>query len=357
VIVPEPVVVPEAPLIVTVYVPAVVPGLPVPPPPLLLLLPPQPMTPSDRHMTTAAVSSAGRLRLRFGTAKNSSSASAVPPPEGHSRRIMRLSAVDAAVVVTVSVEVCAPVPVIVTEVGDRTHCAGSLAATGLIEQLSATVPVKPLVGVTEIVDVLPVVAPGTTLIADPLNVNPGAAVTVSATVVDAVKAPEVPLMVTVTGPPTVAPLLADSVSTCVPATVPAAKIAVTPLGRPEAASATLPVNPPTLATVIVLVEVLPCTTDSVAGAAVSVKLAGTFTVSAMVVEAVSAPDVPVIVTVAGPPTAALLLAVSVTMLELVAGLVEKLAVTPLGRPVAASVTLPVKLFAPETVMVSVLLLP
>ena len=79
--------------------------------------------------------------------------------------------------------------------------------------------------------------------------------------------------------------------------------------------------------------------------------------SAMVVDAVSAPDVPVMVTVAGPPTVAVLLAVKVNTLEPVVGLVAKLAVTPEGRPVEARVTEPVKPLAPVTVMVSVLLLP
>jgi hypothetical protein len=62
------------------------------------------------------------------------------------------------------------------------------------------------------------------------------------------------------------------------------------------------------------------------------------------------------VTVTGPPVVAALLAVSVSTLELVAGLVANDAVTPLGKPVAESVTLPVKPLAGVTVIVSVLLL-
>jgi len=77
----------------------------------------------------------------------------------------------------------------------------------------------------------------------------------------------------------------------------------------------------------------------------------------MVVDAVSVPEVPLTVTVTGPPTVAVLLEVRVSTLEPVVGLVAKLAVTPVGRPLAARVTLPVKPFAPVTVMVSVLLLP
>lgn len=63
-------------------------------------------------------------------------------------------------------------------------------------------------------------------------------------------------------------------------------------------------------------------------------------VSAMVVFAVKEPDTPVMVTVAR-PTVAVLLAVSVSRLVALAGLVAKAAVTPLGRPEAESVTAPV----------------
>ena len=64
-------------------------------------------------------------------------------------------------------------------------------------------------------------------------------------------------MVAVTGPPTVAVLLAVSVITWVPETVPAAKAAETPLGRPDALRLTAPLNPPAPVTVMVSVAVLP----------------------------------------------------------------------------------------------------
>ena len=80
------------------------------------------------------------------------------------------------------------------------------------------------------------------------------------------------------------------------------------------------------------------------------------TVSAIVVEAVRLPEVPVMVTVAA-PVVAVLLAVNVTPLDPVVGLVAKFAVTPLGNPVAASVTLPVNPLAGVTVIVSLALLP
>lgn len=74
-------------------------------------------------------------------------------------------------------------------------------------------------------------------------------------------------------------------------------------------------------------------------------------------DALSAPEVPVILTVTGPAIAAVLLAVSVSTLALVAGFGEKDAVTPLGRPEAARVTALVNPFAPVTEMVLAPLLP
>ena len=94
-----------------------------------------------------------------------------------------------------------------------------------------------------------------------------------------------------------------------------------------------------------------------AAAGASVKVGAAVTVSAMVVVAVSEPDVPVIVTVVGPPTVAVPVAVSVNTLDPVAGFVPNDAVTPLGKPLAERVTLPENPFAPDTVIVSVLLLP
>lgn len=80
------------------------------------------------------------------------------------------------------------------------------------------------------------------------------------------------------------------------------------------------------------------------------------TVSAIVVVAVVDPEVPVIVTV-DDPTVAVALAVSVSTLVPVVGFVPKEAVTPLGRPVAARVTLPVNPPVSVTVIVSVAVFP
>jgi hypothetical protein len=87
------------------------------------------------------------------------------------------------------------------------------------------------------------------------------------------------------------------------------------------------------------------------GEAERLKLCGAFTVRLSVVVFVSVPDVPVIVTVTV-PVAAVALAVKVSVLLLVAGLGLNPAVTPLGKPDADRVTLPLKPF--DGVMVIVL---
>ena len=76
------------------------------------------------------------------------------------------------------------------------------------------------------------------------------------------------------------------------------------------------------------------------------------TVSAMAVVAVSVPDFPVTVIVEV-PAAAVALAVSVSTLVPVVGLAPNTALTPLGRPDATRVTLPVNPPVSFTLMVSV----
>ena len=79
------------------------------------------------------------------------------------------------------------------------------------------------------------------------RVKLGAGLTVKAIVVNAVRLPEVPLIMSV-AVPVVAALLAVSVSTLLPVVGLVAKTAVTPLGNPDAAKVTLPVNPFSLVT-------------------------------------------------------------------------------------------------------------
>jgi hypothetical protein len=84
-----------------------------------------------------------------------------PPDLGWPGRLS--AALVAAVVVIVSVEVCAVAPERVTDVGERLHVAGPLAAIGLTAQLKLTAPLNPFDPVALIVDVLPVIAPGLTV--------------------------------------------------------------------------------------------------------------------------------------------------------------------------------------------------
>jgi hypothetical protein len=175
---------------------------------------------------------------------------------------------------------------------------------------------------------------------------------VSEMVVVCVRVPDVPVMVTVEVP-VVAVELAVNVTTLVDVVGLVPKLAVTPLGRPEADKVTLPVNPPEAVSVMVLLPLVPCFTVRLEGEAESEKLgvAVAFTVSETEVVCVSVPLMPVMVTV-DVPVVAVELAVNVTTLVEVVGFVPKLAVTPEGKPEADKVTLPVK--PPEGVTVIVL---
>jgi hypothetical protein len=111
-------------------------------------------------------------------------------------------------------------------------------------------------------------------VGEALTLNAGVAdeLTVRASVVVAVRLPDVPVIVTV-DVPVVAVALAVSVSTLVPVVGLVPNVAVTPLGRPDAASVTLPVNPFRSFTVMVLVPLLPWVTVRLLGESESVKLA------------------------------------------------------------------------------------
>jgi hypothetical protein len=165
------------PVTVTVYVPAGVPEFPTGRLPPL----PQPIALIEANSTTSP-SIASQLHRPRGTRISNTSPSTVAPADGHSSFFIWLCALDAAVVITVSVEVCAVIPLRVTTAGLILQVAGSLAA-GLIEQLRFTVPEYPLIPITLIVELLPVVAPRSTVIAASLPLAPlapklGSAVTV-----------------------------------------------------------------------------------------------------------------------------------------------------------------------------------
>jgi hypothetical protein len=223
------------------------------------------------------------------------------------------------------------------------------------EAVRVTFPVNPPEGVTAMVLVPLLPWMRVRLAGEGERVKPGGRATVTMRVVDAVRPPEVPDMVTVEAP-VAAEALAVRVRTLDPVVEVGAKAAVTPLGSPEAASVTLPVNPPAPVTVRVPVALLPCARDNEEAEAESVKLCGGLTVREKAVDAVRLPEVPVIVTVEV-PAAAEALAVSVRILDPVVEVGAKDAVTPLGSPEAARVTLPLNPPVPATVRVSVAPLP
>jgi hypothetical protein len=181
--------------------------------------------------------------------------------------------------------------------------------------------------------------------------------TVSEIVAEFDKLPEVPVMVIVAVPVVAVPL-AVNVTVLVVVVGFVLNDAVTPLGRPEADKVTLPLKPFCGVTVIVLVPALPCVIVKLLGDAERVKFAAGagLTVRPIVAEFDKLPDVPVMFTVAA-PVVAVLLAVNVTVLVVVAGFVLNDAVTPLGRPEADKVTLPLKPFCGVTVIVLVPPLP
>jgi hypothetical protein len=81
-----------------------------------------------------------------------------------------------AVVTIVRVPAPAALPVMLTGLVElKLKVGGNTAPLGLVVRTAVrpTLPVKPPVGVTVIVEVLPVVAPGATLTAEPLTVKLG----------------------------------------------------------------------------------------------------------------------------------------------------------------------------------------
>jgi len=164
----------------------------------------------------------------------------------------------------VSVAVCAAVPLMVTDDGIE-QVAGSVAPLGLLTaQLRVTVPVNPLVGVTVIAAVLPVVAPAVKLrLLAAGRVNEGTPIA-TVTLVVCVMVPETPVTAKVYVPAVVEEDVAI-VSVAVAATVPSILTdgvtvqvgRVAPLGGLFGAQvkATEPVNPPDERTEIA--EVLP----------------------------------------------------------------------------------------------------
>src|SRR6267154_1749789 len=109
-----------------------------------------------------------------------------------------------------------------------------------------------------------------TLLGEAERAKFGVPFTVRLIVVVLVKLPEFPVIVTV-AVPAVAVLLAERVSVLVVVAPPGLKDAVTPVGRPDADKLTVPLKPPSGATVMVLLPFDPCTSVTLLGDAVRVK--------------------------------------------------------------------------------------
>lgn len=170
--------------------------------------------------------------------------------------------------------------------------------------------------------------------------------TVRVSVVTCVKVSEAPWIV-IENVPVVALLVADRVRVLMVAVLVGLKEAVTPWGKPETDRLTLPVKPCCGVTVIVDATWPERARLSELGEAERAK---PVTVSESVVLWDNAPDVPVIVMVTV-PRLAVVLAVRVSVLVVVVLVGLNAAVTPVGRPVAERLTLPLNPFSGAMVIV------
>ena len=157
-----------------------------------------------------------------------------------------------------------------------------------------------------------------------------------------VKLPEMPL-IRIEKVPVAALFFADSVRVLVLVALPGLKDAVTPRGKPEADKLTLPVKPFCDVTRIEDVILPPRARLNEFGEAVRAKFGGGTTVRETVVLCDSAPDAPITV-MGNVPSGAALLAVSVSVVALVVLAGLNAAVTPMGRPEAERLTLPLNPF-------------
>ena len=165
-----------------------VPGLLVPPPPPALPPPPQASTPPVRATRSASIPSIVRQLRRHAGMPKSRMQARVAPPAAYQGTPGRLgyanAALVAAVVLMVRVAVPAVVPVMLTGLVEPKLKVGRYWAPDGLEvtaAVSITLPVKPPAGVTVMVEVFPVVAPGATVTAVPLTVKLGFTAVVTVT--------------------------------------------------------------------------------------------------------------------------------------------------------------------------------
>jgi hypothetical protein len=173
---------PEVAVTVMMYVPAVVPdvttlGQATPPP-----FPLHATTPPTNAMNNSPKLNIDRqVRLRFGMTKRNKLARAAPLPAYHGiPLVIWVDEVQAfeelAVVAIVMMPVPAALPAIVrglVELKLRVGDAEALLGLVVRAAVRVTLPVKPPIGVTVMVEVLPAVAPAAMLTAVPLIVKSG----------------------------------------------------------------------------------------------------------------------------------------------------------------------------------------
>src|SRR3984957_4727210 len=168
------------------------------------------------------------------------------------------------------------------------------------------------------------------------------------------RAPEVPVIVTV-AVPAAAEAPAVSVRLLAPALLAGLNDAVTPLGRPDATKLMLPLKPFCGPTVRVPTPLLPCTRLTLLGDAERLKF-GTVIMRLIVAVWLKLPHTPVTVTVEVPAAAEAPARSVRVLVPVVLGELND-AVTPFGRPDAARLTLPLKPFWGPTVRVLTPLFP
>lgn len=239
--------------------------------------------------------------------------------------------------------------IVITEVAPVAGLGANAAVTpvGRPSTVRVTPPVK-LVRARSMV--LVPFAPRATVnvagVADNPTLWPGATtVNVSGEVTAAMPVPVARIVIGVVATGVVPLVVSVSVVGPVPVLGFGTKFAVTPAGRPSAAKVTLPVKFVRARAMLVL-AFAPCAIDSAVGVSVSPTLdvgAAVIVIGNVAVWSAAPADVPVSVSVAAPNAAfAAAVTVSVELVPLVV-VGESVAVTPVGAPVTASATLPVRL--------------
>lgn len=187
--------------------------------------------------------------------------------------VVLVSVPEAPVTVTLTVPVVAVLPAVSVKVLVPVVLPGLNAGVtplGRPEADKLTLPLKPLSGFTVIVLVPLAPCVMVKLLGEAESVKFGGGLTVRESVVELVKLPAVPVMVTVAGP-VVAVLLALRVNVLAPVVLAGLNDGVTPVGKPESERLTLLLKPLSALTVIVLVPPAPCTIVRLLGDAESVK--------------------------------------------------------------------------------------